>query len=235
MMEYMHPESLWPIYVPRLRSPQFAALFSLFLLLTVIVASGITTGLDSAVIASVSSTPPGPDIISILIIAVASMGDVVSLVIISIILSIIKRTRKEGLILLITILLIVILLTYLKPIVARENPGLPSPFVPSNISRIFEIEGDTLSPLSRDYSYPSNHVAISTAFAFIIGYSLSRRYGKLALLLWLFPLTVAITRILILQHFVTDAVAGFLFGMIISIIMCNAMHLQREVSPPTTM
>jgi len=96
MMEYMHPESLWPIYVPRLRSPQFAALLSLFLLLTVMVASGITTGLDSAVIASVSSTPPGPDMISVLIIAVASMGDVVSLVIISIILSIIKRTRKEG-------------------------------------------------------------------------------------------------------------------------------------------
>jgi undecaprenyl-diphosphatase len=165
-----------------------------------------------------------------LTIGVTSLGDVVTLVIISIVLSIIRRTRRQGLILLITILLIVILLTYIKPIVARHNPDYTSPFMLANNSRGFVIEGDTLSPLSRDYSYPSNHVAISTAFAFIVGYALNRRSKVFGWLIWSFPLIVALTRILLIQHYVTDAIGGLLFGLIISIITSNVMHIGKEVS-----
>ena len=92
------------------------------------------------------------------------------------------------------------------------------------------IEGDTLSPLSRDYSYPSNHVAISTAFAFIVGYALNRRSKIFGWLIWSFPLIVALTRILLIQHYVTDAIGGLLFGLIISIITSNVMHIGKEVS-----
>ena len=92
------------------------------------------------------------------------------------------------------------------------------------------IEGDTLSPLSRDYSYPSNHVAISTAFAFIVGYTLNKKSRTTGWLIWGFPFIVALTRILLIQHYVTDAIGGFLFGLIVSIIMSNIMHLGREVS-----
>lgn len=198
--------------------------------MTALVATEATSGVDSAISLYSSNIPPGSDMVSTLIIGITSLGDVVTLVIISIVLSIIRRTRKPGLILLITILLTVILLTYIKPIVARDNPDYPSPIMLSNVSRGFVIEGDTLSTLSRDYSYPSNHVAISTAFAFIVGYALNRRSRISGWLIWNFPLIIALTRILLIQHYVTDAIGGLLFGLIVSIIMSNVMHLGREVS-----
>lgn len=201
-----------------------------FVILTTLVATQLTVEQDQAISRYVSGNPPASDLISMLIIGVASLGDVVTLVIISVVLSIIRRTRRQGLILLITILLTVILLTYIKPVVARDNPDYPSPFILSNNSKGFVIEGDTLSPLSRDYSYPSNHVAISTAFAFIVGYSLDKKSRIAGWLIWGFPLIVALTRILLIQHYVTDAIGGFLFGLVISIIMSNVMHLGREVS-----
>ena len=216
--------------MPKLRSPQFVIIIVFFVILTALVATQLSVELDQAISRYVSGNPPASDLISMLIIAVTSLGDVVTLVIISIVLSIIRRTRRQGLILLITILLTVIILTYIKPVVARDNPDYPSPFILSNNSKGFVIEGDTLSPLSRDYSYPSNHVAISTAFAFIVGYSLDKKSRIAGWLIWGFPLIVALTRILLIQHYVTDAIGGFLFGLVISIIMSNVMHLGREVS-----
>lgn len=216
--------------MPKLNSPQFVFILVLFVILTTLVATQLTVEQDQAISRYVSGNPPASDLISMLIVAVTSLGDVVTLVIISIVLSIIRRTRRQGLILLITILLTVILLTYIKPVVARDNPDYPSPFILSNNSKGFVIEGDTLSPLSRDYSYPSNHVAISTAFAFIVGYSLDKKSRIAGWLIWGFPLIVALTRILLIQHYVTDAIGGFLFGLVISIIMSNIMHLGREVS-----
>lgn len=216
--------------MPKLNSPQFVFILVFFVILTTLVATQLTVEQDQAISRYVSGNPPASDLISMLIIAVTSLGDVVTLVIISIVLSIIRRTRRQGLILLITILLTVIILTYIKPVVARDNPDYPSPFILSNNSKGFVIEGDTLSPLSRDYSYPSNHVAISTAFAFIVGYSLDKKSRIAGWLIWGFPLIVALTRILLIQHYVTDAIGGFLFGLVISIIMSNVMHLGREVS-----
>lgn len=216
--------------MPKLNSPQFVFILVFFVILTTLVATQLTVEQDQAISRYVSGNPPASDLISKLIIAVTSLGDVVTLVVISVVLSIIRRTRRQGLILLITILLTVILLTYIKPVVARDNPDYPSPFILSNNSKGFVIEGDTLSPLSRDYSYPSNHVAISTAFAFIVGYSLDKKSRIAGWLIWGFPLIVALTRILLIQHYVTDAIGGFLFGLVISIIMSNVMHLGREVS-----
>ena len=215
--------------MPKLRSPQFVTVLILFAILTISVATQLTMDLDLAISSYVSSVQPASDLISMVTIAVTSLGDVVTLVIISIVLSIISRTRRQGLILLITILSIVILLTYLKPIVGRDNPAYPSPFILSNTSKGFVIEGDTLSPMSRDYSYPSNHVAISTAFAFIVGYAVNKKSRLLGYLIWSFPFVVALTRILLIQHYFTDVIGGFLFGLIVSIIMSNFMHLGREV------
>jgi undecaprenyl-diphosphatase len=185
--------------------------------------------LDLPISSYISSIQPASDLISMVTIAVTSLGDVVTLVIISIVLCVISRTRRQGLILLITILSIVILLTYFKPIVGRDNPAYLSPFIISNTSNGFVIEGDTLSPMSRDYSYPSNHVAISTAFAFIVGYALNKKSRLLGYLIWSFPFIVALTRILLIQHYFTDVIGGFLFGLMVSIIMSNFMHLGREV------
>jgi membrane-associated phospholipid phosphatase len=201
---------------------------SLFALLSLLVASGITSEIDLGASLYISKLPAAADTVAILTIAIASLGDVVTLILVAVVLSFIKRTRRQGLVLLITILSIVILLTYIKPIVARENPDLHSPFTTSNVTKGFVMEGDTLSPASRDYSYPSNHVAISTAFAFIIGYSLTRRYRIAGLLIWIFPFIVALARILLVQHYITDAIGGFLFGLVLSITMSNVMRFGRN-------
>jgi undecaprenyl-diphosphatase len=226
----LHLAQLWPTWMPKLRSPQFGIIVVLFVALTTLVSTQLTAEMDQAIILYVSNIPPSSNLISMVTIGITSLGDVVTLVIISILLSIIRRTRRQGLILLTTILLTVILLTYIKPIIARDNPNYLSPFMLSNNSNGFVIEGDTLSPLSRDYSYPSNHVAISTAFAFIVGYSLNKRSKLAGWLIWSFPFIVSITRILLIQHYVTDVIGGFLFGLAVSIIMGNIMHLEREGS-----
>lgn len=215
--------------MPKLRSPQFVTVVIIFAMLTTLVATQLTMDLDLPISSYISSIQPASDLISMVTIAVTSLGDVVTLVIISIVFCLISRTRRQGLILLITILSIVILLTYFKPIVGRDNPAHLSPFILSNTSDGFVIEGDTLSPMSRDYSYPSNHVAISTAFAFIVGYALNKKSRLLGYLIWSFPFIVALTRILLIQHYFTDVIGGFLFGLMVSIIMSNFMHLGREV------
>ena len=120
------------MWVPKLRSPQFVIVIVLFVILTTLVATQVTAEMDLAISLYVSGIQPNSDLISKLTVGVTSLGDVVTLVIISIVLSIIRRTRRQGLILLITILLTVILLTYIKPIVARDNPDYPSPFMLSN-------------------------------------------------------------------------------------------------------
>lgn len=215
--------------MPKLRSPQFVTVVIIFAMLTTLVATQLTMDLDLPISSYISSIQPASDLISMVTIAVTSLGDVVTLVIISIVFCLISRTRRQGLILLITILSIVILLTYFKPIVGRDNPAHLSPFILSSTSDGFVIEGDTLSPMSRDYSYPSNHVAISTAFAFIVGYALNKKSRLLGYLIWSFPFIVALTRILLIQHYFTDVIGGFLFGLMVSIIMSNFMHLGREV------
>jgi membrane-associated phospholipid phosphatase len=63
-----------------------------------------------------------------------------------------------------------------------------------------------------------------------VGYSLDKKSRIAGWLIWGFPLIVALTRILLIQHYVTDTIGGFLFGLVISIIMSNVMHLGREVS-----
>ena len=215
--------------MPKLRSPQFVTVVIIFAMLTTLVATQLTMDLDLPISSYISSIQPASDLISMVTIAVTSLGDVVTLVIISIVLCVISRTRRQGLILLITILSIVILLTYFKPIVGRDNPAHLSPVILSRTSDGFVIEGETLSPMSRDYSYPSNHVAISTAFAFIVGYALNKKSRLLGYLIWSFPCIVALTRILLIQHYFTDVIGGFLFGLMVSIIMSNFMHLGREV------
>ena len=215
--------------MPKLRSPQFVTVVIIFAMLTTLVATQLTMDLDLPISSYISSIQPASDLISMVTIAVTSLGDVVTLVIISIVFCLISRTRRQGLILLITILSIVVLLTYFKPIVGRDNPAHLSPFILSSTSDGFVIEGDTLSPMSRDYSYPSNHVAISNAFAFIVGYALNKKSRLLGYLIWSFPFIVALTRILLIQHYFTDVIGGFLFGLMVSIIMSNFMHLGREV------
>jgi undecaprenyl-diphosphatase len=215
----------WPSWIIPIRSTQFFALVVFFAILSMLVILGSTAAIDTMVSRYFESIQ-GNENLNSLIIIITTFGDVFSLVIVAIILTIIRRTRKTGMIFLISIVILTILVMYIKPLVGRPMP--PYGFEPkSQLSENLKIENDSLVPYARDLSYPSNHVARTTAFAFIVGFALSKKSRAVGLMMWLFPTIIAITRLYVMQHYLTDLVGGFLLGLIISIILSNVMRLNE--------
>ena len=227
LLEYLSVllSDFWPSWILPIRSTQFLALLVSFVILTILVMSGSTSGIDN-ILSLYFKSLQGNKNLDTLIIIVTTFGDVFSLLIIAIILTIVRRTRKIGMISLISIVIITILIMYIKPVVGRPIP--PYEFEPElQLSKNFKIENDSPVPFARDLSYPSNHVAQATAFAFIIGFALNKKSRAVGLITWLFPTVIAITRLYVMQHYLTDLVGGFLLGLIISIILSNVMRLEE--------
>lgn len=216
---------VWSQWIVKIRSFEFIILTIAFVCLTAVVASGFSTNLDKIINMHVKGIQ-GNQKLDILMIAVTSLGDLSTLVIIGIIITIIRRTRKMGLIFLISIVFIAISISYLKPVIGRLPP--PHGFQKSVIlPKYFVLEEDSVAPFARGYSYPSNHVAIATAFAFVVGFGINKKSRIGGLLIWCFPVLIGITKLYIMQHYLTDIIGGFLLGLIISIIMSNVMHLDQ--------
>ncbi|TLX92648.1 MAG: hypothetical protein E6K97_00925 [Thaumarchaeota archaeon] len=53
---------------------------------------------------------------------ISSFAEAVNLIFIAIIFTVIRRTRKMGMILMITIMILAILVSYMKPLVAQPKP-----------------------------------------------------------------------------------------------------------------
>jgi undecaprenyl-diphosphatase len=198
---------------------------ALFGIITAMVVSGLTSNFDN-IVSRYFKSLQGNEHVDALMIGVTVLGDVSTVIIIAILLAIIRRTRKSGIILLITIVIIAILVMYLKPIIARPLP--PYGFKPAlHLPKGFVIEEDSVAPIAENFSYPSNHIAIVTALAFIVGYGLNRKLKPAGLIIWSIPVLVAISKLYIMQHYPSDLAGGFLLGLIISIIACNLMKLDQ--------
>jgi undecaprenyl-diphosphatase len=210
----------------RTRSVYFIVLVAAFVVFTAVVASGITLGADDAVnryFKSVHGSNPSLDMAMIVI---TSLGDVTTLFIVGIVLTIIRRTRKVGMIFLIALVVIVVLVMYIKPLIGREIPSYafdPASKLPEN----FSLESDSLAPLAAGFSYPSGHASRATALAFIAGYAVYNKSKKMGYAVWIFPVIIGITRIYVMQHYPTDIIGGFIFGGLISIVLSNAMKLDE--------
>ena len=200
----------------------------IFIILTSAVALHLTSAFDNSVYLYFRSVQRSANVDSVMI-TTTSFGDVSTLLIIAIVLTIIRRTRKMGMIFLSTIVIIAILVMYIKPIVARSGP--PYKFEPAlQLPKHFTIEDDSLLTSVREFSYPSNHVAIASAFAFIVGFGLNRRSRIAGLIIWSFPIIIAITKLYIMQHYLTDTIAGYALGLIVSTILSNVMGLDKPFS-----
>jgi undecaprenyl-diphosphatase len=203
----------------------FVALLTAFIVFSLVVASGITFEADDAVNRYFESMHGNPSV-DVAMIAITSLGDVSTLFILGIALTIIRRTRKVGMIFLIALVVIVVLVIYIKPLIGRENPHYefePASGLPEN----FSLESDSLVPIAAGFSYPSGHDSRATALAFIAGYALYNKSKKMGYAIWAFPVIVGITRIYVMQHYPTDIIGGFLFGMIVSVVLSNAMRLDE--------
>jgi undecaprenyl-diphosphatase len=216
---------VWAHWVVKIRSFEFMILAIAFFCLSALVASGLTTSFDKTINAHVKDFQ-GNQKLDILMITVTSLGDLSTLVIIGIILTIIRRTRKMGLIFLISIVFIGILIIYLKPVIGRQAPanGFQTSLV---FPKYFVLEDDSVAPFARGDSYPSNHVAIATALAFVVGFQINKKSRIGSLLIWCFPALISITKLYLMQHYFTDIIGGFLLGLIISIITSNLMQLDQ--------
>jgi undecaprenyl-diphosphatase len=193
--------------------------------LTAMVASNATVYVDMS-IAKYFKSIQGNANVDVTIIIITSFADVSSLVLVAIILTIIRRTRKTGMIFLTTIVVIAILVMYVKPLIGRDIP--PYRFEPAILlPKHFVIEDDSLVSPARTFSYPSNHIAEATAFAFIVGFGLNRKSRTAGLLIWSFPVIIAFTKLYIMQHYLTDILSGFVLGLIVSIILSNIMGLDK--------
>ena len=208
-----------------LRSPEFAALIICFVIFSILVDIGVISTIDG-IIAHYFRTLEGNPGFDQLMIGIASLGDIFSLVLIAIVLTIVRRTRKAGMVFLMAIVIISISTMYLKTIFERLSPTYtykPIIYIPKH----FSIEEDSFAPLARDFSYPSNHVAATTALAFIAGFIISRRSTIAGLLIWLFPIINSIARLYLMQHYLSDTIGGFLWGLIVCLILANLLKLNQ--------
>lgn len=200
----------------------------IFIALTVAVALGLTSGFDNFLYMYFRSVHRSANVDAVMIIA-TSFGDVSTLLVIAVILTIIRRTRKMGMIFLTTIVVTAILVMYIKPLIGRSGP--PYKFEPDlRLPQHFIIEYDSMLPSVRNLSYPSNHVAIATSFAFIIGFGLNRRSRIAGSIIWSFPIIITITKLYMMQHYLTDIISGAILGLVISIILSNTMGLDKPFS-----
>ncbi len=209
----------------RTRSMHFVALVAAFVVFSAIVVSGVTLGADDAASRYFKSVQ-GNAAVDLVVIVITTMGDVSTLFFAGIVLTIIRRTRKAGMIFLIALIAIVVLVMYIKPLIGREIP--PYTFEPAlELPENFSLENDSLAPFAANFGYPSGHVSRTTAFAFIVGFLLYQKSRKAAYAIWALPVAVGITRLYVFQHYPTDLIGGFLFGAMVSVVLANAMKLDQ--------
>lgn len=214
-----------PPWLFHVRSTTFAAFVAAFVVFSAIVASGATTGIDDAV-NSYAHSIQGSPAMDALMLGITTSGDISTLFLFAIIITVIRRTRKAGMIFLIAIVALAILTMYMKPFLGRAIP--PYQFESAiELPENFNIETDSLAPFAAGFSYPSGHTSRATALAFLVGYLLYRKARWAGFAVWAFPVIIGISRVYVQQHYPMDLVGGFLIGVIISAVLSSAMKIQQ--------
>ncbi len=116
-----------------------------------------------------------------------------------------KRTRKQGLIMLISLGIAFVINDYiLKGILARPRPIHQSSF-------LMDWFVATGSKVPLDFSLPSGHSVAAGVCCFVLLYF----YKKRAILPLIIGLFIALSRIYMTAHFPTDVFCGLLFGILV--------------------
>jgi undecaprenyl-diphosphatase len=198
-------------------------ILSLFIIFTILVHLRLFFPIDSFIFDNFSYYNPGQFLLYSFVI-ISSFGEVVNLIFVAILFTIIRRTRKMGMILMIAIMTIAISISYLKPIVAQPKPpeSQKIPVLPKG----FQLESDSLLTEARNFSYPSNHTAIITAFAYIVETVIRLKTKKYSFLLWILPPMIMFSNLALGLNYLSDLIGGLLLGLIIAITLSRILKLE---------
>ncbi len=211
-----------------IRSRRFFLLVVLFVFVTLLVYAKVTAPIDNGIETRAQSAG-GNFYLDYAMQIFSEIGSVFYMMIFCLILLILKKTRRLGLVLILAVLAGTIASGYLKLTLDRERPtlpflGAPFPIKPEPDTSVFGIG-----------SYPSGHATRAAAFAFVLGFALSGRFPRGCYLLWIFPAVVSTSRVFILEHFPMDVIGGTILGIIIADVVSKKLklHLIFENQKPS--